>query len=95
MAVLPAQMSNSGGRWHLYVPLLNVPVSLWPAHEWPPATPVPTLAERERVLDALGYSIPAQDEWSWTEDSDIPGDPATRVRLIATVTVRPVAGSMR
>ncbi|MFF7359950.1 DUF6303 family protein [Streptomyces sp. NPDC008125] len=84
--MLPAQMSNSGGRWHLYVPLTG---EEWPAHDWSPTAPVPTLAERARVLAGLGYAVAG--EWTWIEDSEVYGDPTTTVRLIATATVRAAA----
>jgi hypothetical protein len=90
MTRLPAQMSNSGGRWHLYVPLMNTP-ERWPEHNWDRAATIPTLAERERALNGLGYETAPGDEWTWIEDSDIPGDPTSPVRLIATVLVQ-VAG---
>ncbi|MFI6609716.1 DUF6303 family protein [Streptomyces sp. NPDC050507] len=85
---LPAQMSNSGGTWHLYVPLMNTPTA-WPEHIWNRTAAVPTVAEREHALNGLGYESVPGDEWSWIEDSDIPGDPASPVRLIASVRVRP------
>lgn len=71
--MLPAQMSNSGGRWHLYVPLTG---EQWPAHYWSSTAPVPTLAERARAL-ALGFAVAG--EWTWIEDSEVYGDPATAV----------------
>ncbi|MEU6115881.1 DUF6303 family protein [Streptomyces sp. NPDC047117] len=85
-----AQMADSGGRWHLYVVLLSTPVSQWPEHEWPRTAPTPTLTERARTLAGLGYEVAPAAEWEWIEDSDTPGDPASPVRLIATVTVRPL-----
>nr|WTB33653.1 DUF6303 family protein [Streptomyces sp. NBC_00830] len=87
-----AQMTNSAGSWHLYVPLFNRRATQWPEYDWHRTAPAPTLTERERALNGLGYDVPVGAEWSWTEDSDIPGDPASPVRLIATVTVRPTAG---
>ncbi|MGW3733172.1 DUF6303 family protein [Streptomyces sp. NPDC005148] len=88
---LPAQMSNSGGSWHLYVPLMGTP-SPWPEHDWKRATPTPTLEEREHALNGLGYEVPPGAEWSWIEDSDAPADPGAPVRLIATVTAWPTTG---
>ncbi|WP_424861599.1 DUF6303 family protein [Streptomyces sp. MMS24-I29] len=85
---LPAQMSNSGGRWHLYVPL-STP-GAWPAHDWPRFASTPTLAEREQVLNALGYETVPCSGWRWIEDSDIPDDPASPVFLIAAAMVRPI-----
>ncbi|WP_328894010.1 DUF6303 family protein [Streptomyces sp. NBC_00236] len=90
MMALPAQMSNSGGRWSLYVPLMNTTATAWPGHVWNRTAAVPTVLERERVLNGLGYESVPGDEWSWIEDSDIPGDPASPVRLIAAVRVRPL-----
>ncbi|MCX5400066.1 DUF6303 family protein [Streptomyces sp. NBC_00102] len=84
--MLPAQMSNSGGRWHLYVPLTG---EEWPWHDWSPTAPVPTPAERARALAGLGYDVAG--EWTWIEDSEVYGDPTSAVLLIATVTVRPAA----
>lgn len=89
MNTLPAQMSNSGGTWHLYIPLMNTPAA-WPEHIWNRTAAVPTIAERERALNGLGYESAPGDEWSWIEDSDTYGDPTSPVRLIATVSVRPL-----
>lgn len=89
MTTLPAQMSDSGGQWHLYVPLLNTPAP-WPEHIWPREAVTPTIAERERALNGLGYESAPGNKWSWIEDSDIYGDPTSPVRLIATVSVRPI-----
>ncbi|MEE1773231.1 DUF6303 family protein [Streptomyces sp. JV185] len=84
---LPAQMSNSGGRWHLYIPLMNTP-GLWPEHDWHRSAPTPTLAEREQALNALGYETVPGAEWTWVEDSDVPDEPTSSVWLIATVMIR-------
>ncbi|MEV4974877.1 DUF6303 family protein [Streptomyces scopuliridis] len=86
-ATFQAQIAN-GGRWHAYVVLLSVPVSLWPEYDWCRDTPVPTVTERAQVLAALGYEVTPGAEWVWTEDSDVHGDPSSPVRLIATITVQ-------
>ncbi|MGY4907109.1 DUF6303 family protein [Streptomyces sp. 900116325] len=88
MTKLSAQMSNSGGRWHLYVPLMNA-ATVWPEYDWARRSTVPTLAEREQALSALGYESAPDGEWTWVEDSDTPGDPTSPVRLIAAATIRP------
>lgn len=88
---LQAQMANNGDRWHAYVVLLGGSVSLWPEHDWYRAAPVPTLTERAQALAAMGYEVVPGAEWEWIESSDILDDPASPVRLIATVTVRPVS----
>ncbi|WP_406147279.1 DUF6303 family protein [Streptomyces sp. NBC_01012] len=87
MNTLPAQMSNSGGTWHLFVPLMNA--SVWPAHDWARSAPAPTVAERERALNDLGYESAPGHHWIWTEDSEIYDDPTSSVRLIATVLIAP------
>ncbi|NXY98476.1 hypothetical protein HYE82_29695 [Streptomyces sp. BR123] len=89
---LKAQMSNRAG-WHLFVVLMNE--TRWPSHDWPDGCPIPTPAERGRVLADLGYEIEPGTEWSWIE-----GDPAedwdAPVLLMASVSVRPIeAGGQR
>ncbi|MFF1343645.1 DUF6303 family protein [Streptomyces sp. NPDC058290] len=81
-----AQMSNSGGRWRLYVVLMGV--SKWPEHRWPGAASVPTLAERVHALAALGYEIVPEGRWEWLEDCTDPLDARSPVLLIASVPVR-------
>ncbi|MFE2498598.1 DUF6303 family protein [Streptomyces scopuliridis] len=87
-ATFQAQIANNGGRWHAYVVLLSVPVSLWPEYDWYRDAPVPTVTERAQVLADLGYEVAPGAEWEWTEDSDVHGAPSSPVRLIATVTVQ-------
>ncbi|WP_406302133.1 DUF6303 family protein [Streptomyces sp. NBC_00885] len=84
-----AQMSASrtSGRWRLYVVLLGVPVSQWPERAFGSAV-VPTVQERSRALNALGYALTDGAQWEWTEDSETPDDPSSAVLLIASVTVR-------
>ncbi|MFE7357568.1 DUF6303 family protein [Streptomyces sp. NPDC057543] len=82
------QISNRGGRWRLYVALLGVPVSQWPEHDFGPAVPVPTVAERSRALTALGFVFTDDAEWEWTEYSEAHGDDASPVRLLASFRVR-------
>ncbi|TQK52887.1 hypothetical protein FBY35_3343 [Streptomyces sp. SLBN-118] len=87
MATFKAQLANSGGRWCLYVVLLGVPVSQWPERAFGSAV-VPTVQERSRALNALGYVFTDGAEWEWFEDSATFDDPSSAVLLIASVTVR-------
>lgn len=85
-----AQISQRGGRWRLYVVLSNMS-DQWPEHRFPGGSPVPTLAERSRALNALGYALTDGTEWRWIEDSEDPDDPSTPVVLIAAAAVEEVA----
>lgn len=82
-----AQMSVFKGRWRLYVVLLNT-TDPWPEHDFDRAAPVPTFTERSEALSVLGFEPMPGAEWTWTEDSDNPADPASPVVLIAAVWVR-------
>ncbi|MCM2428808.1 DUF6303 family protein [Streptomyces sp. RKAG337] len=83
-----AMLTNSGDRWHLYVVLLDA--TEWLEHDWQRAAPAPTLAEREQVLTALGYTLAPGEDWRWTEDLQTCDDPASPALLLAGATVRPV-----
>lgn len=80
-----AQMSMNAGRWRLYVVLLNT-TDPWPHHTFGPA-PVPTFTARTQALSGLGFEPVPGTEWTWTEYSEKPDDPASPVRLIAAVRV--------
>ncbi|MFJ2736787.1 DUF6303 family protein [Streptomyces sp. NPDC087317] len=82
-----AQMSVRDGRWRLYVVLLGT-TERWPEFAFGRRRPVPTLKERSRALSALGFEPVAGGKWTWSEDSEIHGDPATAVILIAAIRVR-------
>ncbi|MGW3623202.1 DUF6303 family protein [Streptomyces sp. NPDC000880] len=86
-----AQMAASwtSGRWRLYV-VLPGPVSQWPEYHFGGAA-VPTVQERSRALNALGYAFTDDTEWDWIEDIAPGDDPASPVRLIASITVREAA----
>lgn len=90
MTTLTAQMATSltTGRWRLYVAVLGVPASRWPEYDFGRAAPVPTAQERSRALDALGYVFTGTDGWRWCEDVVPEDDPASPVRLIASIRVR-------
>ncbi|WP_432018934.1 DUF6303 family protein [Streptomyces sp. 1222.5] len=85
-----AQLSLRGGRWRLYVVLLNT-TERWPDHPFGHA--VPTFTERTDALSVLGFEPVPGAEWTWTEDSENPDDPASPVVLIAAVRVRSWAGA--
>ncbi|UNM16296.1 hypothetical protein J4032_02385 [Streptomyces formicae] len=80
-----AQMSVRGGRWRLYVVLLNT-TEQWP--EYPFTATVPTFMERAEALSVLGFEPVPGAEWTWTEDSETYGDPSSPVVLIAATRVR-------
>jgi hypothetical protein len=86
-AAFTAQMARRRGRWRLYVVLLNTCVA-WPERDLGGSTVVPTVQERSRALNALGYALTDGARWEWTEDSETPDDPSSAVLLIASVTVR-------
>ncbi|MET7366219.1 DUF6303 family protein [Streptomyces sp. NPDC005566] len=94
MKTFTAQMSNRGGRWRLYVVLMDVPVSQWPEHDFGPTPVVPTVGERSRVLAALGFVFTDGAEWEWTEYGKTNGDDASPVRLLASIRVRSRDGGM-
>ncbi|MEU6984092.1 DUF6303 family protein [Streptomyces sp. NPDC046324] len=81
-----AQVSHRRDRWLLYV-VLPGPVSQWPEADLGPGE-VPTVRERSRALNALGYVSIDGAEWQWTETALWPDDPASAVRLIASIEVR-------
>lgn len=85
-----AQMSRHtrSGLWRLYVVLLGVPGSQWPEYAFRGGARVPTVQERSRALNALGYALTEGAEWLWVEDSEIHGDPGSAVRLFASADVR-------
>ncbi|MFD6909307.1 DUF6303 family protein [Streptomyces sp. NPDC060077] len=91
MRTLTAQMSSDGHAWRLYVVVYGEPN--WPTFRWDRPGPVPTGAERRRVLAALGYEVAPGAVWSWTEDSRDPDDDSTPVVLIAAVDVREQEGA--
>ncbi|MER6911123.1 DUF6303 family protein [Streptomyces sp. NPDC000594] len=82
-----ARLTNSlyAGHWELYIPSAD-DVSVWPEHEFRRAYPLPTLAERLRVLRDLGYEPVPGSAWRWDED---PAGPNDRVELTASIPVRP------
>lgn len=82
-----AQLSIRGGRWCLYVALMGVPVSQWPAHDLGSSPAVPTVAERSRALTALGFVFTDGAEWKWEEYSETTGDDTSPVVLLASVQV--------
>ncbi|MCX4549454.1 DUF6303 family protein [Streptomyces sp. NBC_01500] len=87
MMVHTAQLSNSGGRWRLYVVVLEGRVSQWPEYDFGPTAAVPTVAERSRALAGLGFVFTDGAEWEWTEYSETHGDDTSPVRLLASVLV--------
>ncbi|MFJ3547945.1 DUF6303 family protein [Streptomyces sp. NPDC090114] len=91
MRTLTAQMSSDGRAWRLYVVVYGA--TEWPTFRWEHAGPVPTVAERRRMLAALGYEVAPGAVWSWTEDSRGPDDDSTPVVLIAAVDVREQEGA--
>ncbi|MYY05031.1 DUF6303 family protein [Streptomyces sp. ATexAB-D23] len=88
----PAQMAiaQSTGRWRLYVAIYGGLVSEWPEYVFEGAA-VPSVQDRSRALDALGYTFTGAPVWDWIEDYAPGDDPAQPVSLIATTRVREVA----
>ncbi|MFC7940611.1 DUF6303 family protein [Streptomyces sp. NPDC057387] len=84
------QLSLRDGRWRLYVVLLNT-TERWPDHPFGHA--VLTFTERTDALSVLGFEPVPGAEWTWTEDSENPDDPASPVVLIAAVRVCSWAGA--
>ncbi len=84
-----AQMVCRSGRWRLYV--VQPGWRQWPAHTFT-GTAVPTLAERSRALEALGYAFTGTPEWSWVEDAEDYGNRDSPVLLIAVAHVAPAGG---
>jgi hypothetical protein len=84
-----AQMSVRQGRWRLYVALMNT-TERWPEHRF--GRSVPTFTDRTNALSVLGFEPVPGAEWTWTEDSEIPDDPASAVVLIAAIRVRSWSG---
>ncbi|WAZ22735.1 DUF6303 family protein [Streptomyces cinnabarinus] len=80
-----AQMSVRAGRWRLYVALMNT-TEVWPEYRF--GRSVPTFTDRTDALSALGFEPVPGAEWTWTEDSETPDDPASPVVLIAAIRVR-------
>ncbi|MFD8028166.1 DUF6303 family protein [Streptomyces sp. NPDC059717] len=87
-----AQMSMPGGRWRLYVVLMNTTVP-WPEYRFGPT--VPTLTERAEALNVLGFVPVPGAEWEWTEDSETHDDPASPVVLIAAIRLHAVRERVR
>ncbi|MEV5658147.1 DUF6303 family protein [Streptomyces sp. NPDC052291] len=78
------------GRWRLYVVVYGVLASEWPEYVFEGAA-VPSVQDRSRALDALGYTFTDRAEWDWTEDYVLGDDPAKAVSLFASARVREVA----
>lgn len=87
-----AQMSVFKDGWRLYVVLLNT-TDPWPEHSFGRALPVPTFTERTEALSVLGFEPDPGAGWTWTEDSETYGDPASPVVLIAATQVRSWTGA--
>jgi hypothetical protein len=85
-----AQVSVRDGRWRLYVVLLNT-TERWPDYLF--TRTIPTFTDRLRALLVLGFEPVPGAEWEWTEDSEIPDDPASPVVLIAALRVRSWTGA--
>ncbi|MFE9252011.1 DUF6303 family protein [Streptomyces sp. NPDC007088] len=87
-----AQMAigRNTGRWRLYVVIFGGLVSEWPEYGFD-GDAVPSVQDRSRALDALGYVFTDGPIWDWTEDHAPGDDPAGPVRLIASTRVREVA----
>ncbi|MEU6181926.1 DUF6303 family protein [Streptomyces coeruleorubidus] len=82
-------MSVREGRWRLYVALMNT-TERWPEYRF--GRTVPTFTDRTDALSVLGFEPVPGAEWTWTEDSETHGDPASPVVLIATIRVRSWSG---
>ncbi|MGW6567801.1 DUF6303 family protein [Streptomyces sp. NPDC054975] len=83
---ITAHLTGRNDRWRLYV-ILPGPVADWPEYDLG-AGEVPTVRERSRALNALGYVFTDGAEWRWTETTLWPNDPAARAYLIASIEVR-------
>ncbi|WP_435601483.1 DUF6303 family protein [Streptomyces sp. C10-9-1] len=81
-----AQLSVWEGRWRLYVVLLGS-AERWPEFSFGRRRVVPSVQERSRALDRLGYVLADGARWEWSEDSEIPDDPGSPVLLIGSVRV--------
>ncbi|MCG7525047.1 DUF6303 family protein [Streptomyces sp. OfavH-34-F] len=90
--VFPARMAigQSTGRWRLYVAIYGIPGFQWPEYVFG-GTTVPSVQDRSRALDALGYTFIGDPVWDWVEDYAPGDDPAQPVSLIASARVREVA----
>ncbi|MEU9699422.1 DUF6303 family protein [Streptomyces sp. NPDC047981] len=86
---ITAHLTSRHDRWRLFV-LLPGPVADWPEHDLGTGD-VPTIRERSRALNALGYVFTDDAEWSWTEPTLRPNDPDARAYLIASIEVREAA----
>ncbi|KOV02023.1 hypothetical protein ADK91_21345 [Streptomyces sp. XY511] len=84
-----AQMACRAGTWHLYV--IQPGAVRWPGHAFTGAS-VPTVAERWQALEGLGYVFTGAPEWTWVEDAEQFGNPASPVVLIAAAHVAPAGG---
>ncbi|MET8780236.1 DUF6303 family protein [Streptomyces sp. NPDC004589] len=82
-----ALVSMREGQGRLYVVLLNT-TDAWPEYCF--GSTVPTLTERTEALSLLGFEPVPGAVWEWTEDSEIYGDPASPVVLIAAIRVHAV-----
>ncbi|MFE3492863.1 DUF6303 family protein [Streptomyces sp. NPDC059175] len=86
-----AHLTNGGGVWQVYVIRHGLPVCQWPAHVFPAGAEVPSVQERSRALNALGFVFTHGGCWEWVEFSVDPADPSSPVRFLAATTVREVA----
>ncbi|KOY59064.1 DUF6303 family protein [Streptomyces sp. XY332] len=85
-----AHLVYRGGRWRLFVTLPGRGAH-WPTHYFA-GQAAPSVQERSRALTSLGFALADGAEWSWTEDTERFGDPASPVILIAYAPVEPVVG---
>ncbi|BCM68501.1 MULTISPECIES: DUF6303 family protein [Streptomyces] len=88
---LTAQMSQSGGRWCLYV-ILRGRTGEWPQHWFAEGEPIPTFTQRTDTLTVLGFEPVPGSRWEWVEGSSDPADPSSPIVLIAAIRVRSRAG---
>ncbi|WP_439675692.1 DUF6303 family protein [Embleya sp. MST-111070] len=86
-----ALLSCRNGRWRVVVPVSGL-VRDWPRHYFAHGSAVPTMAERSRALNALGFVFTDGAAWDWMEDADVPGDDTSPVRLTAAIDVRSAGG---
>ncbi len=82
-----AQLATRGGRWRLYVALMDT-TEPWPVHDFDRAGPPPTFTERSAILNRLGFEPFPHTVWVCSETTEDPADPSSPVRLIATTAVR-------
>ncbi|WP_411130500.1 DUF6303 family protein [Streptomyces sp. x-19] len=81
-----ARLTNTDSTWEIYVVTDSPYPWDWPTHKFGASAAIPTLAQRDTALAALGYEADTSAEWEWQE---LPTGYMDSVELLAALDVQP------